>query len=394
VLDFIFRFSRMILLQVEAVQKTMSEALTGLVESVIELDNATKAHRDLAEGEYENAFFKPDDDAKSLMDAAQGTVDAIFDSATEDALAVAEATGSIASLAGSRFSKAVEALSGLHTGIGQPLMAFMGVCSVENVVSQSMEHISQAIRFFIEELEQIGSEGDLHQALSGCAARTKEFLKGMLSSVQESKAFKVAFAESSQGSQHAQPLGDNANLQQFVFFILGLLRFTSEQLESVKASVLSAFEAAMGQVSQIAVIGEEQKRHADTMLVRKSDSDPDQFVQASIKESLGSHASDKMLHNKTQKALEELSDNLDVRLFKIVSELSIEDVIGQRLEHVIFACVAIADLIAQEGAEALASPVQPDLRERIVSKLRQIFSEFTMESEKKCFIRAFGDEWR
>ena len=85
--------------------------------------------------------------------------------------------------------------------------------------------------------------------------------------------------------------------------------------------------------------------------------------------------------------LTNLSDSLQDALMKLVGTMSMDDVLGQRIEHVSDALVLAKDYVQQADHSSEAS-----FQDHTVEIRKKIFNLYTTEDEKQIFRQVFADE--
>lgn len=382
----IFGFIRLTHLQIQSVQLELKNALASIVDISMRLENESGLRRTQAEAEYERTFFNPDGSSSSLMTDVQSSVDSIFDLVAAEGEISSTAEQKI-SLGGSKFSKAVEAISGLHQDIAQPLVEMMSVLSVENQVGQRLLHASQCAKFFLEELSELqsrfGASVPGHE-LAACAERAHSYLLLKWNLPEETRIYEAAFEYQRQDS-FAKLKGTEA---EFYAFAGDFALLYARQLDGIFKLLLAAFELVMSNVLKISSVNEDKKKHADTKFIADA-SNQGRFVKASIKESVTEQSGAEESLGTATTALDSLSDGLNHALFDVISKLSFEDILGQRLRHVISSCARFQSLICDLRLNTHKPADASEQGQQTEEFLKKIFNEFVMEDERRCFREAF-----
>lgn len=400
---FVHKYAVLTELQIKDVRDAMNAAVVKIIECVNRVSDASDSHKARAEKVMLDAHFRPDPKTTVAMAAAQASIDDVFQEATavlqgsSVAPNVAEmTTATQVRRQSGLFSKSVEALSGLAGDFMGPLSQIMGVLSAEDVVGQRLNHISQTADRLAHELDQLLNTFDskFNKAnIEAFSANLRSFTAQLYTLPAERKILDhiLLAAPPARESGRQMAIGNDASafLNSLHCFVLLL----KEQIADVKSDISTALSKAMAAIMEINAIIERKKSHASTILVQDNKkSGGGKFVPMQLRQEEGGGAG--TTFSKPVAMLADLDKEVSGIVMAAVGELSVEDVVAQRLEH-------IADALAAE--EKLIEIVVTDMGRRLRPEsvqqltqtlLGQLWAQYTMESEKHCFETVFGGAYR
>jgi hypothetical protein len=391
ILSFLRKYGNLTEMQLQAVRDDMQEAVGRIVTTVESINSTSESQKTAAEAEYEKAHLNPDAASKHEMLKVQDEVDSLIDSlmsAPDSVTAGADEAG--ISRVGSKFSKSVEAISGLHAGLSEPLLNIMGVLSIEDVVGQRLSHVISTMNHFREELAVLLAALKQPFSVETVDAFTTDLLQFAVKqyTIREEKVlFNKLFPRAYREDLINQHSTDVQGVVKLLDFTEAFTQLLGNQLRAVSGEITDTVTTAMASVFAIGSVSETKKKHADTMLVKGSGTD--NFVKASIQEAEKGRSAGNSLGTATD-ALAAMDDELNSRILQMMGDLSIEDVVGQRLEHVI---TSFTDLMTftNEVVEHLSSNEDTSVLDQSIQEfLAKIYASYTMESEKRCFRTVFG----
>jgi len=212
-------------------------------------------------------------------------------------------------------------------------------------------------------------------------------------------------------------LSQMESINQLVSFLRSYSNMQSQQLVAVQSSITELVDRVMSAVSNISNKTETKAKEADTVLVAVS-TEPDAetaklmgdlqnaadnvFAKASGSEidagTSGDSSSPDMENSlrrlggrftKHMEALSTLDNELKEVLFGVMGALSSDDVIRQRLEHVVKSTQILGDFFAQLSSASVMEDLNKahELRMRA---LTSVYKSFTTEDEKEIFHSIFG----
>ncbi len=206
------------------------------------------------------------------------------------------------------------------------------------------------------------------------------------------------------------------SITHLVNFLRNYSEMQSKQLIDVQSSITELVDRVMSAVSNISSKTETKAKEADTVLVQVS-TEPDSetaklmgdlqnaadhvFEKASGKDvdaAAGGAPSPDMENSlrrlggrftKHMEALSTLDNELKEVLFGVMGALSSDDVIRQRLEHVVKSTHILSDFFAQISSESVMADINRahEIRMRV---LTDVYKSFTTEDEKEIFHAIFG----
>jgi phage-related protein len=179
-------------------------------------------------------------------------------------------------------------------------------------------------------------------------------------------------------------------------FIADFSKLLDQHIAMVRKILLGTVDQAMAGVMAINSATDFKMKKADEVLVQdkasafvsKSAKDIDQSFKNPAEKVKHVHES---LSNHMQ-SLSNLDDSVKNFVFSIMGNLSIDDVIRQRLEHVSTSLVALREGVQQILNEySTGSRVNESNIEKVqMEMMKRVFSCFTMEEEKQIFNKVFG----
>lgn len=176
-------------------------------------------------------------------------------------------------------------------------------------------------------------------------------------------------------------------------FITHYIDLTQHQLLKIKEEMDETCHTIMGQVEKISNVADTKKEEAETIIVKnqkvrnkkeeKSNSEENITLKNSFQRSGG-------LYTKSMEAVSSLDENLQAIVMGVIGIISMDDVIKQRMQHVIYSVNMLKEVIheivplVQKG---LTRGEVSTVRNRLLSRTYRVY---TMESEKKLFHSYFG----
>lgn len=194
-----------------------------------------------------------------------------------------------------------------------------------------------------------------------------------------------------------------------VDFLRDFTLLTEHQLMTIRSLMASTVSEVMDTVASMSNVASYKKEKANEILVK--DAKSDEFVSASSKnleqdeqkslEARPSSASRKDyltnklmrtggLFSKHMEAISGLDEDLQVLIAKVMGAVSVDDVIAQRLSHIIDSLgelqVQLAVLLG-EYSQGKRSDKVKEFRNKV---LTQVYLSYTSEDEKEIFHKVFG----
>lgn len=386
------QYARLTEMQLAAVQADMKKSVSEILQAVEAVNLSTQIRKEEAEAALIETHLNPDAETATALAQTQDAVDALIESMAGGSLPE-ETTGP--SRVGAKFSKTVEAISGLHSGLSQPLVNIMGVLSYEDVVGQRLSHITSTMNHLSEELGHL--VGGLNQPISQDAVEAFRhslltFSLSQYTITEEKQLFYKYYPKNDRGTVTPTSGENVAGIVGILNFLAVFLKLLEDQLTAVSENISSTVSEAMATILSIGSISDERKKHADTMLIRNKEGSSDQFVAASIEEAERNeqpHTTSSEKLGQSSSMMSALENELNEQILRMMGELSIDDVVGQRLEHVI---ASFDDLLifTNEVVSQLSAHPGPDINPMTQDFLKKIHRSYTMESEKACFQEVFG----
>ena len=164
VAEFSFLYSKVLILHLKNVRAEMEESVKELMQGVNVLTSETSTKAKEAEELLEKEYLQPDENSQALFQAIQNSVDAVLEEALKSN-SIVETTdknnnqpkvfNKLLRRFGTKFSKHMEALSTLDSEIGDIVYEMIAHLSIDDLIRQKLEHVSDAITGLHEGLANI-----------------------------------------------------------------------------------------------------------------------------------------------------------------------------------------------------------------------------------------------
>jgi len=184
-------------------------------------------------------------------------------------------------------------------------------------------------------------------------------------------------------------------------FLRGFLHSYTKLIEDQLGAVQADMSTAMGEIMQaimaISSTAEEKAKSANVIFTKKG-SDGKQAMVREVEErkiptELGAGNSCSLGVKRMTDAVHSV-DRLDAAikdlLLSIVGEMSVEDVVSQRFQHLNTALSVLRDTVCNSGATNTSSSTQGEFASTSKAALDKVLASYTMEEEKVCFEKYFG----
>jgi hypothetical protein len=142
-----------------AIRDTMRETVDGVMQGIQKISDATSEKKKQANEVLLSTYTNPSDEAKQTMDSVQDEVNRILEYARDGTLPEAVPASAVPAVGGESdelrnklrrsaglFSKHMEALETLDDELQQMLLSMMGVLSRDDIISQRIQHIVEALQ--------------------------------------------------------------------------------------------------------------------------------------------------------------------------------------------------------------------------------------------------------
>ncbi len=369
-INFLQNYTKVIEMQIAAVHKSMNEAFNSIMDFVMQINSFADEKKVEAEGILSNTYLSPDSITQEKMSSVQNDVNDII----QEQLVVRldENQNSKDCLRNSRmqqsekFSKDLESLGSLSDDLSISLLNIMGVLSTEDVIGQRFKHISASITTLTAELSYLLLDftsrfKKIH--ISSFEKSMKEFTENQYTFVAEKNLYNKIFQNTSpQENNFAGIESIEQNL------IIPFLKFFSQfnllnkmQIEEVRKEIGNVVSIIMESVMRIDGIIEHRKNST-------------QISEATPFEEL----------------FLEIFKKMTTLILGISGELSIDDIISQRLEHVIKALSGIETFIGIILSDLQNNLTSEKIIELAQSLIKQLLKIYTMPAERDCFLQVFG----
>ncbi|MBP9708222.1 MAG: hypothetical protein KBD78_11295, partial [Oligoflexales bacterium] len=363
-ISFFRQYAQLVELQIQSVHGGMTSAVNKIMECIDQISQMSQKNKELAEKTMLEAHLEPDDKSKKAMQAAQAAIDDILNMVENPGLSDLEISKDNLSNSidhantrrrSGRFSKSVEALSGVAGDYVKTLKQIMGILSAEDVIVQRIKHVSIAmsaiekeLAYFDRDFETKFNNSNIEKFSEKIKTTTmKQFTQSEEQFIFD-KTFNKAFDELKKAFSGHQECRDPYI---FLLFIQCFSILMRKQMQAVKDGISDALSKAMMGIMEINSVADKKKQHANAILVRKKGETNSFEVKdvEKVAQEEGMQKGDLKGHtellNRPAEILAKMDADISNFVMTMMGELSIEDVIGQQLDHVIAAIAAQEKLI-------------------------------------------------
>lgn len=153
-IEYINKFSQMLIIQLEGTRETLNSTVVGVMGEIEALSKLASDGKSNAENLLEKTYFDPDSETVELMNEAQNVADSIMEGNDSKDQEKDIYQRNILRFSG-RFSKHMEALETLDNSIQKPMLSIMGALSVDDKAMQRIDHTILVLSAFRVSLEYI-----------------------------------------------------------------------------------------------------------------------------------------------------------------------------------------------------------------------------------------------
>jgi len=192
--------------------------------------------------------------------------------------------------------------------------------------------------------------------------------------------------------------------QDFLLHFIGRFHLVlSRWMEIINRQISETLEVAMADIMKLSELVAERVKHARTIVVGNQTGSGVKFQNKVLDEShAGSTTNESSILKQSQAVLADLDQKVNEQVMAMMGELSIEDVVSQRLKNVEASLRDIEELMGSlSGVKAQTSSAptpkatgvptnSAGLKPLLDGALRRMYGRYKMDPEKMCFIKVFG----
>lgn len=395
--------------QIDMIKVEFVKTEETVMENVLSIDQLTNKEKSNAEQLMIDTHLNPDQESEKHMLNAQASADEIFESAlnTEDS----DPNSTIEDChnkaknrrdAG-KFSKNAEAISMLSEKLQHTLTNLVGALSEDDLIFQRLENVKDATNYMVMYLSNLDEKFESKFNDSQIKSAQFEILDTVnkrLVSTDETKLFEKFYSDyATKWVFHSdKPVEKHVELATILLsFISTYCLYLKEQLSEISDQVINVVQGAIGSILEIDGVTNEKIKHADTMLLPDTDGDGN-CIRSSIKEYeaevLKIDAEETQQTSKifiTQDMLKSVESDLSEKVLHMMGELSIEDLIVQRIMHIKFALNGISQML-EFNIRNFSKQLKLNRFQKTNDELLEyIYNSYTLEKEKEELADFFPD---
>lgn len=384
VMEFYIKFARMTGKQLDSIKVNMEKAVVSVMDTVTVVNQLLDKASAEAEAELMSTHLNPDEDRHQAMNDIQSSVDDIFAAAQAEMAIETSVQDDMKNRLGGKFAKEKESIYFLAKHTTEPLMGLMGSLSIEDVVGQRLANVGDGLREFtvcLSKLITMKPEGLTPEHVRGLEQELKAWTLARLTSTREVEVFNQFYKDV---KLSGGPTKENSNFSAFITRYLSMLAM---QLNEVRSQVSGSVATAIDSVMAMNALLDENKSRANSALVKGKG---DAFVQTSMQElDKAGNVVDAAAFKSHNENLNDICNSIGQAIMDMMGELSIEDVIAQRVEHIVHSfenlskiSASLSGVLAESDAEERFESISSDF-------LRGLIKSYTMESEKVVLVAYF-----
>ena len=377
VIEFYIKFARMTGKQLDSIKANMEKAVISVMDTVTVVNQLLDKASTEAEAELMSTHLNPDEDRHRAMTDIQSSVDDIFAAAQAKMSVETSEQDDMKNRLGGKFAKEKESIYFLAKQTTEPLMGLMGSLSIEDVVGQRLANVGDGLREFTVCLSKlITSEPDsvTPERVRGLEHELKKWTLARLTSTREVEVFNQFYKDVKISGGSTK---ENSN---FSVFITRYLLMLAKQLTEVKKQVSDSVAKAIDSVMAMNMLLDENKSRANTALVKGKG---DAFVPTAMNElDKADKEVDGAAFKSGKENLNDICNSIAQAIMNMMGELSIEDVIAQRVEHIVHSFEKLSKISASLSAVLAESDAQEKFESVASEFLSGLIKSYTMESEK------------
>ncbi len=377
VIEFYIKFARMTGKQLDSIKANMEKAVVSVMDTVTVVNQLLDKASTEAEAELMSTHLNPDEDRHQAMTDIQSSVDDIFAAAQAEMSVETSKQDDMKNRLGGKFAKEKESIYFLAKQTTEPLMGLMGSLSIEDVVGQRLANVGDGLREFtvcLSKLITTKPESVTPEHVRGLENDLKNWTLARLTSTREVEVFNQFYKDV---KISGGPTKENSN---FSVFITRYLSMLAMQLTEVKKQVSDSVATAIDSVMAMNTLLDENKSRANTALVKGKG---DAFVATAMDElDKSDEKVDSAAFKSGNENLNDICNSIAQAIMDMMGELSIEDVIAQRVEHIVHSFENLSKISASLSGVLAESDAQEKFESVASDFLRSLIKSYTMESEK------------
>jgi len=180
-------------------------------------------------------------------------------------------------------------------------------------------------------------------------------------------------------------------------FLNSYTRLIEDQLGAVQTDMSNAMAEIMQAIMAISSTTDEKAKSANVIFTKKGANGKQTMVREvedrKIPSEVGASTSCSIGVKRMTDAVHSV-DRLDAAikdlLLSIVGEMSVEDLVSQRFQHLSTALAVLRDTVNNSGATNPSAGSLDEFSATSKLALQKVFASYTMEEEKVCFEKFFG----
>jgi len=384
VMEFYIKFSRMTGKQLDSIKASMESAVVSVMDTVTVVNQLLEKVSADAEAELLSTHLNPDDERNKAMNDIQSSVDDIFAAAQAELTVETNVEDDTKNRLGGKFAKEKESIYFLATQTTEPLMGLMGSLSIEDVVGQRLTNVGEGLREFticLSKFITMKPEGLTPERIHSLELELKNWTHSKLTSTREVEVFNQFYKDV------ASEIDSESESDNFSLFITRYLSMLAMQLKEVRKQVSDSVAVAIDSVMAMNMLLDNNKSRANAALVK--DKNGDGFVVASMRDLDGAEVVNTEAFKSKTDDLTEICNKIGQSIMDMMGELSIEDVIAQRIDHITLSfenlskiSSLLSGVLAEPDAEIKFEALACDF-------LNSLTKSYTMESEKAVLAAYF-----
>jgi hypothetical protein len=378
VMEFYITFARMTGKQLDSIKGSMEKAVVSVMDTVTIVNQLLEKASAEAEAELLATHLNPDKDRNKAMNDIQSSVDDIFAAAQADMAIETNDDDDRKNRLGGKFAKEKESIYFLAKQTTDPLMVLMGSLSIEDVVGQRLANVGEGLREFtvsLSKLITLRSEGLSPEQVRDLEQDLKTWTHARLTSTREVEVFNQFYKDVKLNGSADK---DSSN---FSVFITRYLSMLAMQLNEVRKQVSDSVAKAIDSVMALNKLLDENKSRANTALVKGKVGEA--FVATTMQElDKAGCAIDSAAFKSKNDNLADICTAISQSIMDMMGDLSIEDVIAQRLEHIVHSFENLSKISASLSSLLAETNVEEKFETISIGFLRGIIKSYTMVSEK------------
>jgi hypothetical protein len=356
VMEFYIKFARMTGNQLDSIKGSMEKAVVSVMDTVTVVNQLLDKASAESEAELMSTHLNPDENRHQAMNDIQSSVDDIFAAAQAEMTIETSDHDDMKNRLGGKFAKEKESIYFLAKQTTEPLMGLMGSLSIEDVVGQRLANVGDGLREFticLSKLITTKSEVLSPERVRGLEQELKTWTLARLTSTREVEVFNQFYKDV---KTSGGPTKENSN---FSVFITRYLSMLAMQLNEVRSQVSGSVATAIDSVMAMNALLDENKKRANTALVKVDNT----FVATAMHElDKAGNVVDTTAFKSGNENLTDICNSIGQAIMDMMGELSIEDVIAQRVDHIVRSFETLSKISASLSGVLAESDAEEKLR--------------------------------